>query len=160
MASKWLAASKVQTNLADPLSAKARRATSPSGPARQHPGSPSPQIHTSCFRIATPSMVPRVAPPRHAPLATPPILRLPLPPLADQAVLFPRRLASMQRDARDVARPGRASAASRYALAAGRNRVKGASARTLARNASTAAPLATSKASRTRLRHVVDDLAG
>jgi hypothetical protein len=34
----------------------------------------------------------------------PAILRSPPPPLADQAVLFPRRLASMQQHARDVAR--------------------------------------------------------
>ena len=44
----------------------------------------------------------------------------PLPPLAEQAVLFLRRLAAMQPDARDVARTWGAGAASRDAFAAGR----------------------------------------
>ena len=41
---------------------------------------------------------------QHAVIATPAFLHVPPPPLADQAVLFLRRLASMQQDARDVAR--------------------------------------------------------
>jgi hypothetical protein len=70
------------------------------------------------------------------------------PPLADQAVLVPRRLAPMQQHAFDVARTRGAGAACRYALAAGRNRVTNC-ATSFSRspgNASTAPPLATSKA--------------
>jgi hypothetical protein len=40
-------------------------------------------------------------------IATAAILRAPSPPLADQAVLVLRRLASLRRDARDVAPIGR-----------------------------------------------------
>jgi hypothetical protein len=51
-------------------------------------------------------------------------MRVPLPPLAHQAVLRLRRLASMQQAALDVARIRGAGAASGYALASGRNRSK------------------------------------
>jgi len=43
------------------------------------------------------------AAPRNAVLATAALLRLPPPPLADQAVLVPAALASMQQDALDIA---------------------------------------------------------
>jgi signal peptidase I len=55
-------------------------------------------------------------------LSTPELVRFSLPPVADQAVLFLWRPASMQQGALDVARTWGAGAAGRYAFAAGPHR--------------------------------------
>ena len=63
-----------------------------------------PVMHTIARdRLRGPRLV---AARQHAALSTAALLRLPLPLLADQAVVFLRRPASMQQDARDVGRGG------------------------------------------------------